>query len=384
MTRLFVSNFGFEIELQGKAIPASVMHSTKGLAECWQPIFEDGDRVLAEDQLAGTLSGKGGAPPPWLPDTGISQVIPWGWNHSSAQLARIVGCAADIPDLDVVKTLNRRRWAWGEAARGLPALEGADVVSGIDELRDKLAAATSQGQGWILKGDLGMAGRQQRRGREAVVDDSLGGWAQGRLRIDGVLFVEPWLDALDEFGVQFHVERNGTFRLCGVTQLLSTSDGRYRGTRIRPAGVRGAVEELGTLLSMLEPVVTRIGETGYFGPLGIDAMLYRDPAGEARWRPLQDVNARFTMGRLALGWLDRVATTGAATVLQVRWGHTEGVDDRLRDLADEIPGIRQLVRYSPRGPAVAPAGLILLVVDCERELAPAEARVIEAVEDLGA
>jgi hypothetical protein len=41
---------------------------------------------------------------------------------------------------------------------------------------------------------------------------------------------------------------------------------------------------------------------GYFGPLGIDAMIYRDEAGIAQVRPLQDINARWTMGRLSLGW----------------------------------------------------------------------------------
>lgn len=384
MTRLFVSNFGFEIELHGKAIPASIMHSTRGLAECWYPLCEDGDRVLAEDDLAAVISDTAVGHSSLIPDDEISRVIPWGWSGSSAQLARSVGRAADIPDLDVVKTLNRRRWAWEEESGTSLALEGADVIYGIDDLGDKLASATSGGHGWILKGDLGMAGRQQRRGREAVVDNSLAGWARSLLRNDGVLFVEPWLDAIEEFGVQFHVERNGECRLCGVTQLLSTADGRYRGTRIRPSCVSENAGKFVTLLSMLEPVVTRISETGYFGPVGIDAMLYRDAAGGARWRPLQDVNVRFTMGRVALGWIDRLPVVGPATVLQVRWGHATGMDDRLQDLVREIPAIRQLERYSPRGPLeVAPAGLVLLVVDSESELESAEARVVEIVENHG-
>jgi len=34
----------------------------------------------------------------------------------------------------------------------------------------------------------------------------------------------------------------------------------------------------------------------YFGPLGIDAMIYRDADGDSKVRPLQDINARWTMG----------------------------------------------------------------------------------------
>ncbi|OYW15327.1 MAG: hypothetical protein B7Z55_15100, partial [Planctomycetales bacterium 12-60-4] len=44
---------------------------------------------------------------------------------------------------------------------------------------------------------------------------------------------------------------------------------------------------------------------GYFGPVGIDAMWYRDANGKLACRPLQDINARWTMGRLALGWRRR-------------------------------------------------------------------------------
>lgn len=51
-------------------------------------------------------------------------------------------------------------------------------------------------------------------------------------------------------------------------------------------------------------VAQRVAAAGYFGPLGIDVMRYRDAAGQERLRPLQDLNARFTMGRLALGWRD--------------------------------------------------------------------------------
>ena len=40
---------------------------------------------------------------------------------------------------------------------------------------------------------------------------------------------------------------------------------------------------------------------GDFSPLGLDAMRHRVPGGAVRTRCLQDINARWTMGRLALG-----------------------------------------------------------------------------------
>ena len=44
-----------------------------------------------------------------------------------------------------------------------------------------------------------------------------------------------------------------------------------------------------------------VAAEGYFGPLGIDAMQYRAGDGTIAVRPIQDVNARWTMGRLSLG-----------------------------------------------------------------------------------
>jgi hypothetical protein len=43
-------------------------------------------------------------------------------------------------------------------------------------------------------------------------------------------------------------------------------------------------------------------QLGYFGPLGIDAARYRNQDGDLCLRPLQDINARYTFGRLSLGW----------------------------------------------------------------------------------
>ncbi len=385
MSRLFVSNFGFEIELGGGSVPASVIRSTSGLADCWVPIAEECDRVLcgqervrlAADSRDMPKSGTAG-----ISNGEIAHVIPWGWTRSAAELARSCGCDADIPGLDTVEDLNRRRWAWRQESSRSLAPEGADVIGRLDELHEKLVRASSFGCGWVLKADLAMAGRQQRRGREAVVSDSLAGWVTGLLRRDGLVFAEPWLDAISEFGLQYEIGRRGEIQLRGITELLCTEAGGYRGTRIQPRNAASGREGFDELLAMLEPVLTRICETGYFGPLGIDAMSYRDCRGKKTWRPLQDLNARYTMGRLALGWSDRVPVGGAATVLQVRWSDPPSVDQRLRRLASENTVISQLDRYSPRGsPATSPSGLVLLIVETASELVTAEAMVLAALEN---
>jgi len=40
--------------------------------------------------------------------------------------------------------------------------------------------------------------------------------------------------------------------------------------------------------------------TSYLGPIGIDAFIYRDAAGECRLKPIVEINPRYTMGRLTV------------------------------------------------------------------------------------
>jgi hypothetical protein len=58
-----------------------------------------------------------------------------------------------------------------------------------------------------------------------------------------------------------------------------------------------------------ERVVRELQRMGYFGPVGIDAARYRNQDGTEFARPLQDINARWTMGCLSLGW-SRLASSG--------------------------------------------------------------------------
>jgi hypothetical protein len=44
---------------------------------------------------------------------------------------------------------------------------------------------------------------------------------------------------------------------------------------------------------------TLLSEDDYHGPLCLDSFFYRDPDGSAKWQPVVELNARWTMGRIA-------------------------------------------------------------------------------------
>ena len=98
---------------------------------------------------------------------------------------------------------------------------------------------------------------------------------------------------------------------------------------------------------MLQPVVDQVAETGYTGPLGVDSMRYESEDGGRGWRPVQDINARFTMGRCALAWSGKLPAGSKGTVLVARWSSGASVDECVASFA------RESARAAPRNSFLA-------------------------------
>ena len=185
---------------------------------------------------------------------------------------------------------------------------GAARVECLEDLTEAVRRSASElgesvaDHAWVVKANFGMAARERLLGRGLDFTPAQKTWLSRRLDSDGAVFFEPWLQRRAEVGVQWSLPPlgQGEPKLEGVTPLLCDSQGGYRGSEFSldasiPREWQRAVE-------VCEQVAKRLQSLGYFGPLGIDAAIYEDAAGIEHVRPLQDINARFTMGRLALGF----------------------------------------------------------------------------------
>src|SRR5262249_53438740 len=145
--------------------------------------------------------------------------------------------------------------------------------------------------------------------------------------------------------------------------LLVDRSGVYRGSRL--ACPAGEVEPWEPAVTNALRVAHVLQEKGYFGPLGIDAMQYRDGSGQIRVRPLQDLNARHTMGRLALEFRRVVPEGWCACWLHPGVAQTQGnsVDLWLAEVARRVPSGVRVVPTSPVANASAgPERLAVLVL----------------------
>lgn len=306
MPRLFVGNFDFEHRLASPGtLPRQLERINAELAPVWTAIADNGDAVWTPIPIAPATFDK-------LAERGLPRLIPtadpsslrtshrlvfWGENDWANAMATQWGFGWQGCDPAIIHRVNSRRFKFALEQRLGVLLPGSAIVERPDELALAIERLPTDA-GWVLKGEFGGAGREVCFGSGSPTSQ-VAAWASNRFDRGLAVTVEPRLERIDEAGVQFQIERNGEITLLGVTPLLTRRNGGYLGS--------GFAEDPSLLVTWSEAievgcrVAATVAAEGYFGPLGIDAMRYRDASGTIRIRPLQDLNARYTMGRLALG-----------------------------------------------------------------------------------
>lgn len=310
MPRLFLGNFEFEHRLAdpSRQISRNLERINAELAMSWLAIADDGDLIWTPQKIESDFFDRLNPDglPTVIPVTSLESVpsavecVPWGWTDEIRRLCDVRGWLRSDPPQTAVHATNSRRfsceleheWQIGLASAG-PVVSLDDVQQRIDQL-----GPTSR---WVIKAEFGMSGRERILG-SGIPGDSQSRWIQKRLDGEGILFFEPWVDRIAEVGIQIEIPQSGQPVLRGVVPLISDERGQYSGSEFAPKATEAIITTWGEAVTIALQAASRAQQLGYFGPMGIDAMQYRDHEGVTRIRPLQDINARWTMGRLSLGW----------------------------------------------------------------------------------
>jgi hypothetical protein len=251
------------------------------------------------------------------------EICPWGWTNAVRDWASRCGWVYEAPLNDVVATANSRQFSHSLEQEFDLGLAGSMVVSSLDELHLAAYSMPRRCERWVVKANFGMSARERILGKGRVPDTPTVNWVRKRLEVDGAVFFEPWVERIEEVGLQFQVPQVGPPQFQGCTPLLTLPSGQYRGSRFACDVALG--ESWQEAIDVGMQAAKRVQELGYFGPLGIDAVRYRDDAGKERLRPLQDINARWTMGRFALGLRRLLAPGEVGTWLHVNWSRDPSV-----------------------------------------------------------
>lgn len=238
------------------------------------------------------------------------EVQPWGWSpevrRRLAPLKNAVRCP--YPELEDRKRLHRagvlplrRHFA---ARKWLDEDRVGAYVESVDEL---LPYLDWYGRA-LLKAPYASSGRRRRKVLSELTPEEAA-WAQRMIRTDGGLLVEPFLQKRSDFGLvipaqgrpalfRFFTDRRGAYRghlLASPTYHLDSEQAVLL-ANFPAGGVAGLVTELEETVREAIPS----------GPLGVDLMIEERAAGLSL-HPAIEVNARYTMGHIALSLRDRLA-----------------------------------------------------------------------------
>ena len=262
----------------------------------------------------------------------LGPLRPWAWGPDSVELlsplfANVTGenRAATQRFHEGTAALYSKAWSAGLLRKFLssfgpapwlctPAEVGV-TANKLPEALDAIAAIRARGHHRIVvKEALGLAGQNSIRLWEPELLDSHRRWLAHACEQGRQLVVEPWLEREMDFSVQLEMTPRG-LKLCGYTTLINDLRGQFQANRAAPnhgqrlpadvlalfgeprdisVRLHGAYAEAMTLLE------AGLREADYLGPVGIDAFVYRTPAGECRLKPIVEINPRYTMGRLAV------------------------------------------------------------------------------------
>jgi uncharacterized ferritin-like protein (DUF455 family) len=235
-----------------------------------------------------------------------------------------------------------------------------EVGVAVDSLTETLAAIANIRQRGhhkiVIKESLGLAGSNAMRLFEPEILETHCRWIQNAVENHKQLIVEPWLERELDFSVQLEMSDDG-LKLCGYTGLINDARGQFQANialpghqKKIPANVIALFPEppdiaqrlhalFADIFSLLEEELRR---ANFLGPIGIDAIAYRDAEGKIRLKPIVEINPRYTMGRVTVELMKHVApgSRGVFKLVSRKQALAEGFEDfsaYARSLTEKFP-----------------------------------------------
>jgi hypothetical protein len=241
---------------------------------------------------------------------------PWGWTRMAVEEGTSAGAEVRPLDFDVVARVNSKLWSHALEVEMGWALKGSCVAHTPEELSEAAArACPGADDKWVVKSPFGFAARERVLGRGPRVEGAQGAWAFKRLARGEPLVFQPWLEVEREYGVVVEVSSEGAHRLLGVSDLQTNGAGTGTGYVLGRAPEAHRMRELEEVAAV---VCECLRAEGYHGPAGFDAL---EHAGGLH--PLLEVNARYTMGFVALA-VERETRPAGPTLWSMKAGGLGG------------------------------------------------------------
>lgn len=219
---------------------------------------------------------------------------PWGWTESALKIGKRVGAKVDLStSLDTIKRVNSKLWSLAlEHELGI-AMTNSYAASTFAELQQHIACACPQlSDKWVIKSPFGFAARDRVLGRGPKLEGPPAVWVERRFGRNETLIFQPWLEVIREYGIVMNILPDSSVTILGISDPQANGAGTSFGYLLKR---KIASERLAQLEWIASLVGERLFKEGYTGPAGVDALEHVQG-----FHPLLEVNARYTMGFVAL------------------------------------------------------------------------------------
>lgn len=235
-------------------------------------------------------------------------VSSWGPSLLLEKWAKEKNCFYKIPSFDLVKQVNGKDFSF---ALGDP-LPFAKLLETEEEVLSWVRAVKGPK---VLKTLYGSSGRGHLILYKEDEEKKALEFFQREKERSCCFVAEPWVERVLDFSSQWEVSLDGVISYLGATVCENSPRGIYRRSLVGPVGMlfREHKEFLQEHLEFAKKALEQMRGLGFFGPVGFDAMLYKDPkTGKNKLQPILEINARRTMGWAALKLYEKLNYEGIA------------------------------------------------------------------------
>lgn len=230
---------------------------------------------------------------------GAACIESWGASRCIAAYAKKRGLPYAIPSWEVVCRVNSKAFSFEVG----PQLPNAALLSDAKQAEEWLASFEGPK---VLKSCFGVSGKghliidaQNTIPREKIDLFLKREWQAGR-----PVIAEPWVKRILDFSTQWEISSKKQIRYLGATLCENDTKGKYlKNSAGDPSTLFGAyLSHLETHKEVANKALEEMADLGYFGNVGIDAMIYETDflSKKIHLHPIVEINARKTMGWVAL------------------------------------------------------------------------------------
>lgn len=268
-------------------------------ADYYRDFGKTGIAFVLYDELRETASSS--AP-------GEMRLIPWGHSPAEAETFSFMNKNKSLWN-SKLKSLFERKTSLDFLRSFLlknpdeklfDSVEVPEIAESIDDCERLL----SQWRQVVVKAPLSSSGRGLQILRKGRINEANKQWIGAVLEQQGYVCVEPWLDKILDLSFQFQLSESGSVGYLGNSWFFTNSNGQYGGHYLNfrlPDYLLPYREKLHLAAAKLcEELENSPFTASYSGPLGIDALFFRNAAGTVQLQPCIEINPRFTMGNLCL------------------------------------------------------------------------------------